>query len=51
MTRLDQASSSSGDTRHVTATGPVSQWRGIEFVTLAVLGVATLCGAGQGLGF
>ena len=40
MTRLDQASSSSGDTRHVTATGPVSQWRGIEFVTLAVLGVA-----------
>ena len=42
MARLDQHTGTGGASRpgHVTASGPLTAWRGIEFVTLAVLGVA-----------
>lgn len=40
MTRLDGPVTASDGRTHLAAAGSVTQWRGIEFVTLAILGVA-----------
>lgn len=40
MTRLDGQATTSSRRQHITAAGGLTQWRGVEFVTLAVLGVA-----------